>query len=72
MTHPLVTVRVNWAFYCMSLVDASIYCSPHHRLRSRLTRQPATGICLYDSRARGIFHGSKSFNEFVFALGLSV
>jgi len=37
--------RVNPRRDFMSPVGASIYCSPHHRLRSRLTRRPATGIC---------------------------
>jgi hypothetical protein len=41
--HPLCSGRVMLMFHYLSPVGASIYCSPHHRLRSRLTRHPTTG-----------------------------
>jgi len=47
----------------MSPVGASIYCSPLHRLRSRLTRRPATGICRLGFRVGELYHGEDMVNR---------
>lgn len=46
---------------CRWLARQSI-ARPITLLRSRLTRQPTTGICLYESRVRRIFHGNGYFS----------
>src|SRR5271165_2844402 len=54
--------RVNPRRDFMSPVGASIYCSPHHRLRSRLTRRPAMGICRLGFRVGELYHGEDMVN----------
>lgn len=58
-THPLCAVRMNRTFNGMSAVCASRLFAPCHPCDSILTRQPPPGICLYESRARRIFHRKK-------------